>query len=454
MSAPPRVVVGDALLDRDVDGAVDRVCPDAPAPVVDVDSRARPGGAGLAAVLCRRTGADVTLVAAGRRRRRRSARRRCSRGRRRRRRAGHDGRPGARSASARGHDSLRVDRDGGPPSPCRSRRRRGRRWTRPTPCSCPTTAAASRRRRLRTLLHRRPRPAAGGVGPAPARRRPVPGCPWSPRTPPRRRARVRQPGPPRRRRRPASAAPVAARAVAVTRRRGGRVGRDDRGAAAVVPAVPASGGDTCGAGDRFAALRRSPRLAHGDGAVSDAVARAPGGRRRRRRRGGRGARSAADHRSPTADGRRRARGARRRRHRRRHRRLLRPAARRPRRACSRPPAARRLPRGLPQLRRVGAPAQGTGPAAVTPGRTGPACCSGAGVRRRRRRLRRGRPARGPAPPAARRVGQGRRLRGRPTCPRPTLVRSWGGRVVVPTSPVPVRPVDDRRPAVHPDGGTS
>ncbi len=58
------VVVGDCLLDRDVHGHVDRVCPDAPAPVVDVDTvSARPGGAGLTALLATRDGVDVTLVA-------------------------------------------------------------------------------------------------------------------------------------------------------------------------------------------------------------------------------------------------------------------------------------------------------------------------------------------------------------------------------------------------------
>jgi rfaE bifunctional protein nucleotidyltransferase chain/domain len=55
--------VGDTLLDRDVTGQVDRVCPDAPVPVVDVASvRARPGGAGLAALLASRPGVDVTLA--------------------------------------------------------------------------------------------------------------------------------------------------------------------------------------------------------------------------------------------------------------------------------------------------------------------------------------------------------------------------------------------------------
>ncbi|MCU1355593.1 MAG: rfaE2 [Acidimicrobiales bacterium] len=59
------VVVGDALLDVDVVGTVSRICPDAPVPVVDeagVDRR--PGGAGLAAVLAARAGAPVTLVTA------------------------------------------------------------------------------------------------------------------------------------------------------------------------------------------------------------------------------------------------------------------------------------------------------------------------------------------------------------------------------------------------------
>lgn len=59
------VVVGDTLLDRDVDGAVDRLCPDAPAPVLDERSALdRPGGAGLAAVMAARYGEDVVLVTA------------------------------------------------------------------------------------------------------------------------------------------------------------------------------------------------------------------------------------------------------------------------------------------------------------------------------------------------------------------------------------------------------
>jgi rfaE bifunctional protein nucleotidyltransferase chain/domain len=52
MSGPAIVVVGDVILDRDIIGVVERVCPDAPAPVLDVRRREeRPGGAGLAALL-------------------------------------------------------------------------------------------------------------------------------------------------------------------------------------------------------------------------------------------------------------------------------------------------------------------------------------------------------------------------------------------------------------------
>lgn len=59
------VVVGDALLDTDVAGTVSRVAPDAPAPVLDETSRTdRPGGAGLAALLAAGQGHDVTLVTA------------------------------------------------------------------------------------------------------------------------------------------------------------------------------------------------------------------------------------------------------------------------------------------------------------------------------------------------------------------------------------------------------
>jgi hypothetical protein len=59
------LVVGDCLLDVDLVGSVSRVCPDAPALVVDENvRRLRPGGAGLAAWLAARTDEPVTLVTA------------------------------------------------------------------------------------------------------------------------------------------------------------------------------------------------------------------------------------------------------------------------------------------------------------------------------------------------------------------------------------------------------
>jgi len=57
------VVVGDALLDVDLIGTASRLTPDAPVPVVeDVETRERPGGAALAAVIAAQSGADVVLV--------------------------------------------------------------------------------------------------------------------------------------------------------------------------------------------------------------------------------------------------------------------------------------------------------------------------------------------------------------------------------------------------------
>lgn len=61
----PLVVVGDVLLDRDIQGVADRLAPDAPAPVVDVTADlSHPGGAGLAAILATRSGRDVVLITA------------------------------------------------------------------------------------------------------------------------------------------------------------------------------------------------------------------------------------------------------------------------------------------------------------------------------------------------------------------------------------------------------
>ena len=65
MSGSRLVVLGDTLLDSDITGTVSRLCPDAPAPVVDLSAQCqRPGGAGLAALLAARAGHQVTLVTA------------------------------------------------------------------------------------------------------------------------------------------------------------------------------------------------------------------------------------------------------------------------------------------------------------------------------------------------------------------------------------------------------
>jgi D-beta-D-heptose 7-phosphate kinase/D-beta-D-heptose 1-phosphate adenosyltransferase len=59
------VIVGDTLLDRDVHGTVTRIAPDAPAPVLDEETvDERPGGAGLAALLAANHGHEVALVTA------------------------------------------------------------------------------------------------------------------------------------------------------------------------------------------------------------------------------------------------------------------------------------------------------------------------------------------------------------------------------------------------------
>jgi rfaE bifunctional protein nucleotidyltransferase chain/domain/rfaE bifunctional protein kinase chain/domain len=61
----PLVVLGDALLDREIDGRAERLCPEQPVPVLDAStSRSAPGGAALAAALLARDGRDVALVTA------------------------------------------------------------------------------------------------------------------------------------------------------------------------------------------------------------------------------------------------------------------------------------------------------------------------------------------------------------------------------------------------------
>ncbi|MEU1211646.1 D-glycero-beta-D-manno-heptose 1-phosphate adenylyltransferase [Streptomyces sp. NPDC005791] len=64
-SRTPLLVVGDALLDRDLSGHAERLAPDAPVPVLSRNERsARPGGAALAACLAAADDREVTLVTA------------------------------------------------------------------------------------------------------------------------------------------------------------------------------------------------------------------------------------------------------------------------------------------------------------------------------------------------------------------------------------------------------
>jgi D-beta-D-heptose 7-phosphate kinase / D-beta-D-heptose 1-phosphate adenosyltransferase len=61
----PLVVLGDSMLDIDIEGEASRLSPEAPVPVVDVArQRRRPGGAGLAALLAARCGQEVILITA------------------------------------------------------------------------------------------------------------------------------------------------------------------------------------------------------------------------------------------------------------------------------------------------------------------------------------------------------------------------------------------------------
>ncbi len=65
MSGGPLVVVGDALLDVDLEGSAGRLTPDAPVPVLDdLREHPRPGGAALAATMAARDGHEVVLVTA------------------------------------------------------------------------------------------------------------------------------------------------------------------------------------------------------------------------------------------------------------------------------------------------------------------------------------------------------------------------------------------------------
>ena len=252
------LVIGDALLDVDVDGRVERTTPDAGLPVLDVtDEVARPGGAGLAAALL------------GRRRRAGHARDGAVRGRRRC--APAQAAPGAvcgpidGRGRSRGGRHRRQDATGGP-RPGRPRRRACRAPGFGAAVAAPLRAALSRPAAVLVSDYGRGVAADPSVRSAlcEALRSGVPVV-WDPH--PR--------GPPRCRgspwRRPTWPRPAASpdhrggRETGRPGRAAGLVGRRGRGdvrgswsgagrtgGSARVPARRVSGGDPCGAGDAFA----------------------------------------------------------------------------------------------------------------------------------------------------------------------------------------------------------
>ncbi|MBO3102882.1 PfkB family carbohydrate kinase [Cellulomonas fengjieae] len=273
---PHVVVVGDIVLDRDIDGRIERLCPDAPAPVLDVTAtRDSPGGAGLAALLCAAGGARVTLVTP-------VARDLDGRGLVEALRPevdvvalGHDG-PTRRKVRARsdGHSLVRVD-DGGPgtPTTLSEDRVRAALATADAVLVSDYGAGVTTDERLRALLTEVAARCPVVWDPHPRGGAPVAGATLvTPNL-----AEARQAAPDGASADAASPdalaqtlrAAWAARAVAVT--------AGDRGAFLAttgdeplfVPATPARGGDTCGAGDRFAASA-AVALARG-GLVSAAV---------------------------------------------------------------------------------------------------------------------------------------------------------------------------------------
>jgi D-beta-D-heptose 7-phosphate kinase/D-beta-D-heptose 1-phosphate adenosyltransferase len=275
-------LVGDLLLDRDVVGSVTRVCPDAPVPVLDVEAElARPGGAGLAATLLAQDGLDVTLVAP----------------------VGRDdaGRHVSRLLAERGVRLLALPTEGITREKARVRAgdRSLVRLDRGT--SCPpsgglpgavhdalrdadavlvsdyaggTTADAAVRSALSSVAATRPvvwDPHQRGEPPVPGARLVTPNeqeaaaLAVRPVTPATRLAAARYHA-------DALLASWAAHAVCVTLGERGALLAYGSGAPLVVPAERIEGGDTCGAGDRFAATAAAA-LATGE-VVSEAVQRA------------------------------------------------------------------------------------------------------------------------------------------------------------------------------------
>ncbi|MFC6093450.1 D-glycero-beta-D-manno-heptose 1-phosphate adenylyltransferase [Saccharothrix lopnurensis] len=260
-------VVGDCLLDVDLHGAVERVCPDAPAPVLDVaEERARPGGAGLAAALAAADGVDVTLVGAiaddadGRRLREELSGLSTVLGR------SSAPTPVKTRLRCGGHSLARVDRGGGPGAPEVTDEMLDAVLDADFVLVSDYGRGLVRDERLRAVLTRVPvvwDPHPRGPAPVPNARLVTPNAAEA----------ARFSGHPD----PADAARALrakwdARAVVVTLGAGGAL-LDAGGTPVAVPAPEVPVPDPCGAGDRFA-VTAAARLMAGaatDDAVADAV---------------------------------------------------------------------------------------------------------------------------------------------------------------------------------------
>lgn len=271
MSPLRLTVVGDALLDRDLDGRVERLCPEAPVPVLDaVAERSRPGGAGLAAALAANDGHVVTLVTA----------------------LSHDA-PGLELASLLGEAGVDVvDLGLRSETPVKVRLRcdgrlllrldhGGRRPPDIGPTSADAVAAVREAHGVLVADYgcgvaaepgiRNALAEAGPVvwDPHPLGATPVTGCTLV--TPNDREAGSTGGLAEAERRARSLRTEWSAKALAMTMGANGAL-LVDEGPAVVIPAPPVAGGDPCGAGDRFSATA-CVRLAAGD-AVLTAVAAA------------------------------------------------------------------------------------------------------------------------------------------------------------------------------------
>lgn len=258
-------MIGDSLLDRDVAGQVSRICPDAPVPVLDEGTTStRPGGAALAAVLAARLSppgaAPVTLVTGT---------------------VGDGaGRELAELLVRAGVEVLGVPADGATAEKIRMRAgeqtllRLDRGSTPPRLGPAPDQLAQVLSGASAVLVadygrgvaaHPAVRSALGGCGrpvvwdPHPRGARPVPGCRVVTPNTAELLARTGRPGGARPTLPELTAAARAAvceweaGALAVTRGALGALLVTGEGPPLAVPGLPAAGGDTCGAGDCFAA---------------------------------------------------------------------------------------------------------------------------------------------------------------------------------------------------------